>query len=104
MEPDGPLVMILWRGLYCPLLKSVTGTKRPTVSGCKSAIPRQVYVMTQELDLMSTMISGIYDERFNRLDVRSGQLAGRMNLLQWMVGTNILLTIGVLWNLLSMKP
>ena len=53
---------------------------------------------------MSTMISGIYDERFNRLDVRSGQLAGRMNLLQWMVGTNILLTIGVLWNLLSMKP
>lgn len=45
-----------------------------------------------------------HDERFNRLDVRSEQLAGRMNLLQWMVGTNILLTIGVLWKLLSMKP
>ena len=45
-----------------------------------------------------------YDERFNRLDVRSEQLAGRLNLLQWMVGTNILLTIWVLWKLLSMKP
>ena len=45
-----------------------------------------------------------YDERFNRLDVRSEQLSGRMNLLQWMVGTNILQTIGVLWKLLSMKP
>lgn len=53
---------------------------------------------------MSTMISEVYDARFNRLDVRSEQLAGRMNLLQWMVGTNILLTIGVLWKLLSMKP
>lgn len=45
-----------------------------------------------------------YDERFNRLDVRSEQSAGRTNLLQWMVGTDILLTIGVLWKLLSMKP
>ena len=45
-----------------------------------------------------------YDEPFNRLDVRGEKLAGRMNLLQWMVGTNILLTIGVLWKLLSMKP
>ena len=53
---------------------------------------------------MLMMISEVYDARFNRLGVRSEQLAGRMNLLQWMVGTNILLTIGVLWKLLSMKP
>lgn len=45
-----------------------------------------------------------YDERFNRPDLRSEQLSGRMNLLQWMIGTNILLTTGVLWKLLSMKP
>ena len=53
---------------------------------------------------MSTMISEVYDARFNRLEVRTEQLAGRMNLLQWMVGTNVLLMIGVLWKLLSMKP
>jgi len=45
-----------------------------------------------------------YDERFNRLDVRSERLAGRIDFLQWMAGTDISLTAGVLWKLLSMKP
>lgn len=44
-----------------------------------------------------------YDERFNRLEVRLEKFEGRMNLLQWMIGTNIVLTLGVLWKLLSMK-
>ena len=42
----GPLVMLSGRRLYCPILKSVAGTNRPTVSGYKSVIPRQFYVMT----------------------------------------------------------
>ena len=41
-----------------------------------------------------------YEERFQRLEQRMIHLEGRMSLLQWMVGTNIALTIAVLFKLL----
>lgn len=77
--------------------------------------------------MMATMISEIYDalkevgasdekarsaaeavaeyqDRFTRFEVRQEKLEGRMNLLQWMVGTNVILTIGILWKLFTLKP
>lgn len=40
------------------------------------------------------------DHRFAALDSRMVALEGKVTLLSWMVGTNIVLTLGVLWKLL----
>lgn len=42
-----------------------------------------------------------YEHRFAKIDERFAHLEGRMTLLQWMVGTNVVLTIGVLVRLLT---
>jgi hypothetical protein len=42
-----------------------------------------------------------YDQRFASLEQKIVQLDGRMSLLHWMVGTNIVLTLGCLWKLLK---
>ena len=42
-----------------------------------------------------------YDQRFAALETRLVQLDGRVALVQWMVGTNLVLTLGVLWKLLK---
>ena len=42
-----------------------------------------------------------YDQRFAGLEQRIVQLDGRMSLSHWMVGTNIVLTLGCLWKLLK---
>ncbi len=42
-----------------------------------------------------------YDQRFATLEMRMVELGGRVALVQWMVGTNIVLTLGVLWKLLK---
>ena len=42
-----------------------------------------------------------YDQRFATLETRLVQLDGRVALVQWMVCTNIVLTLGVLWKLLK---
>ena len=42
-----------------------------------------------------------YDQRFAVLETRIVELGGRVALVQWMVGTNIVLTLGVLWELLK---
>jgi len=42
-----------------------------------------------------------YDQRFAVLETRMVELGGRVALVQWMVGTNIVLTLGVLWKLLK---
>jgi hypothetical protein len=42
-----------------------------------------------------------YDQRFTGLEQRIVQLDRRMSLLHWMVGTNIVLTLGCLWKLLK---
>lgn len=41
-----------------------------------------------------------YDTRFNLIELKLEQLTGRVNLLQWMVGFNLALTIAVLIKLL----
>ncbi len=41
------------------------------------------------------------DQRFAALETRVVELGGRVALVQWMVGTNIVLTLGVLWKLLK---
>ena len=42
-----------------------------------------------------------YDQRFAVLETRMVELGGRVALVQWMVGTNIVLTLGGLWKLLK---
>ena len=42
-----------------------------------------------------------YDQRFAGLEQKIVQLDGRVSLLPWMVGTNIVLTLGCLWKLLK---
>ena len=42
-----------------------------------------------------------YDQRFASLETRMVELAGSVALLKWMVGTNLVLTLGVLWKLLK---
>ena len=42
-----------------------------------------------------------YDQRFAVLETRMVELGGRVAPGQWMVGTNIVLTLGVLWKLLK---
>ena len=42
-----------------------------------------------------------YDQRFAALETRMVELGGRVVLVQWMVGTNIVLTLGVLWKFLK---
>lgn len=42
-----------------------------------------------------------YDQRFATLETRMVELGGRVALVQWMVGTNIVLTLGVFWKLLK---
>ena len=42
-----------------------------------------------------------YDQRFAGLETRMVELGGRVALVQWMVGTNIVLTLGGLWKLLK---
>ena len=42
-----------------------------------------------------------YDQRFAVLETRMVEPGGRVALVQWMVGTNIVLTLGVLWKLLK---
>jgi hypothetical protein len=39
--------------------------------------------------------------RLAGIDLRLEQLTGRVNLIAWMVGTNIVVTLGVLWKLLA---
>jgi predicted amidophosphoribosyltransferase len=41
------------------------------------------------------------DARFAALERRLVQLDGRVSLLQWMVGTTLVLTLGILWALLT---
>jgi hypothetical protein len=43
-----------------------------------------------------------YDQRFAVLETRMVELGGRVALVQWMVGTNIVLTLGILWKLLKL--
>ena len=43
-----------------------------------------------------------YDQRFAGIETRLVELAGRVALIQWMLGTNIVLTLGVLWKLLKL--
>ena len=42
-----------------------------------------------------------YDQRFAGLEQKIVQLDGRVSLLHWMVGTNIVLTLVCLWKLLK---
>lgn len=42
-----------------------------------------------------------YDQRFAGIETRLVELSGRVALLQWMLGTNIVLTLGVLWKLIK---
>ena len=42
-----------------------------------------------------------YDQRFAGLETRMVELGGRVALVQWMVGTNIVLTLGGIWKLLK---
>jgi len=44
-----------------------------------------------------------YEQRFATLDTRLERVAGRLALVQWMVGTNILLTLGILWRVMTLK-
>ena len=43
-----------------------------------------------------------YDQRFATLETRIVELAGRVGLVQWMLGTNIILTLGVLWKVVKL--
>ncbi len=43
-----------------------------------------------------------YDQRFAVLETRIVELAGRVGLVQWMLGTNIILTLGVLWKVVKL--
>jgi len=43
-----------------------------------------------------------YDQRFAVLETRIVELAGRVGLIQWMLGTNIILTLGVLWKVVKL--
>lgn len=42
-----------------------------------------------------------YDSQIGQLDRKLTVLDGRVNLLQWMVGTNIAISVGILWRVLS---
>jgi len=42
-----------------------------------------------------------WDQRFAGLEHKMTALDGRVSLLQWMVGTNLVMTLGVLWKLLK---
>ena len=42
-----------------------------------------------------------YEQRFAALDVRLATMAGELAWLKWMVGTNIVLTIGILWRVFA---
>ena len=42
-----------------------------------------------------------YDQRFASVAQKIVQLDGRVSLSHWMVGTNIVLTLGCLWKLLK---
>ena len=41
------------------------------------------------------------DQRFAALDVKLEALKGELQWVKWMLGTNIILTLGVLWKLLK---
>ena len=43
-----------------------------------------------------------YDQRFAGIETRLVELSGRVSLIQWMLGTNIVLTLGVLWKLIKL--
>jgi hypothetical protein len=40
-------------------------------------------------------------DRLASIDNRMDRLEGRMTLLQWMMATNLVVTLGVLWRLLA---
>lgn len=42
-----------------------------------------------------------YDNQIAQIDRKMTALDGRFNLLQWMVGTNIALTVAILWRVFS---
>ena len=42
-----------------------------------------------------------YDQRFAGIETRLVELGGRVSLIQWMLGTNLVLTLGVLWKLIK---
>jgi hypothetical protein len=42
-----------------------------------------------------------YENRLASIDNRMDRLEGRMTLLQWMMATNLVVTLGVLWRLLA---
>ena len=42
-----------------------------------------------------------YDSQISQLDRKVTVLDGRVNLLQWMVGTNIALTVAILWRVFT---
>ena len=43
-----------------------------------------------------------YDQRFAALQTGIVELVGRVGLVQWMLGTNIILTLGVLWKVVKL--
>lgn len=42
-----------------------------------------------------------YEDRFDGLDRRLTELEGKVNLLTWMVGFNIAMTLAVLWRVFA---
>ena len=42
-----------------------------------------------------------YDSQIGQLDRKVTVLDGRVNLLQWMLGTNIALTVAILWRVFT---
>jgi antibiotic biosynthesis monooxygenase (ABM) superfamily enzyme len=42
-----------------------------------------------------------YEDRFDSLDRRLTELEGKVNLLTWMVGFNIAMTLAVLWRVFA---
>lgn len=44
-----------------------------------------------------------YEQRFAALDTRMERFEGRLSLVQWMLGTNLVMTLGILWRVLTLK-
>jgi len=51
-------------------------------------------------DKASEELAG-YDSRLCSIDVRLEKLAGGQQLLQWMLATNLVVSLGMLWRLLA---
>ena len=42
-----------------------------------------------------------FDSQIGRIDNKVTALDGRVNLLQWMIGTNLAMTVAILWRVFS---